>query len=462
MNKLIPSRSLLIVTFTLFSILSLSGYAQDGLSLKEIPELVQRNLPQLQAAKMDAEASRTLITAEKQTLIPDVTVAYQANLATYNNITGMSYPGLLMPVSGPPSANNNINFIPGSAATALIIWRPLTFGQRNAAIDRATSQYNLANASYNQDLFRYQYMAITSYLEALYYQQIKNSQTANIKRFNSNLDQSLELAKSGLKPGIDTVQLQSAIAQAEIELLQSEYNLKQKLLEIKRLTGLSHDLKGVSPSDTLLYSRTEFAVDTVLNVPAHPSYKAAEAQKELAEARLVEVERSWRPKMDVWSNVYGRGSGIDASGNVSGQEGFNLSRHNLGIGFQLSFPLLQFYQVNNKKKQFEQMLKADEYRTDQVALDLKTQAGIVFEKYAYNLKIADKTMFRLKSAADAYQSLKISYEAGLVDFTRLSQSLYELQQAEINNANARLSLLNSLLEISIAKGDLTIFLNQIR
>ncbi|WP_132224810.1 hypothetical protein [Albibacterium bauzanense] len=66
---------------------------------------------------------------------------------------------------------------------------------------------------------------------------------------------------------------------------------------------------------------------------------------------------------------------------------------------------------------------------------------------------------RLKSASDAFNSLKLSYEAGLVDFTRLAQSQYELQQAEINNAGAQLILQRSLLEISVAKGDLNLFFN---
>jgi hypothetical protein len=36
-------------------------------------------------------------------------------MATFNNITGMSYPGFLLPISGPTSLNNKMDFIPGSA-----------------------------------------------------------------------------------------------------------------------------------------------------------------------------------------------------------------------------------------------------------------------------------------------------------------------------------------------------------
>ncbi|WP_165870325.1 TolC family protein [Albibacterium bauzanense] len=71
--------------------------------------------------------------------------------------------------------------------------------------------------------------------------------------------------------------------------------------------------------------------------------------------------------------MYGRGSGIDAIGNINKSEGFNLTRNNMGVGIQLSFPLLQFHQLNARKKQYEQLLKADEYRVTQIELDLNKQ-----------------------------------------------------------------------------------------
>lgn len=460
MKKIILLRFGYSALVLLFLQVSSVSYAQNRLSLKDIPALVEQNLPRLQASKANAEAIRSTINSEKQTLIPDLTLGYQANLATYNNITGMSYHGLIMPISGPPSQNNDINMVPGSAAAMLVTWRPLTFGQRNAAVERATLQYKLANATYSGELFRYQYFAVNAYLEAVFYQQLTASHRANISRYSNSLTQSLVLAKNGLIPGIDTTQLQSSIAQAEIDLLQTESNLKQKLLELSSFTGTNNRSVNLVPIDTTL-NVLSFAIDTALNISNHPLYLAAQAQQEFTEGQLNEIEKSWRPKLDLWSNLYGRGSGIGAFGNT-GNAGLNLSRHNIGVGFQLSFPLLQFYQVNTKKKQFEQLVKADEFRKDQVSLDLKSQIDIALQQYQHNLLIADKTKIRLKSAGEAYNSLQVSYEAGLVDFTRLSQSQYELQQAEINNTSAKLVVWRSLLDMSIAKGDLNIFFQQIK
>lgn len=86
------------------------------LSIMQALQKVQTNLPQLEAYRQQALATQQNIQLAKNTLVPDLNVGYQLNLATYNNITGMSYPGFLLPISGPPSYTNDFNFVPGSAA----------------------------------------------------------------------------------------------------------------------------------------------------------------------------------------------------------------------------------------------------------------------------------------------------------------------------------------------------------
>src|SRR5688500_15981712 len=72
------------------------------LSIKETLEKVQHNLPQLEAYRQQAMAAQENVSLAKNSLVPDLTPGYQVNLATVNNITGMSYPGFLLPISGPP------------------------------------------------------------------------------------------------------------------------------------------------------------------------------------------------------------------------------------------------------------------------------------------------------------------------------------------------------------------------
>jgi outer membrane protein len=432
------------------------------LSIKQALQQVQSHLPQLEALKQQAAANRQSIQLAKNGMVPDLTVGYQANMATFNNITGMSYPGFLLPVSGPPSTGNELNFVPGSAAGALIKWNPITFGQRAAAVEKATAQFRQANAAYNEQLFQYQYSTIHVYLEAVYYKQLLKSVQAAIDRNRVGLEQSLVLAENGLRPGIDTAQFQAAIAQAETDELQTERVYQQKLAELGRLTGITNTVENLVLTDTLFNNAFSLPGDTPATITGHPHYQSLEAQKNSTAAALKEIQRSWVPQLDIWGNVYARGSGVNAAGVVHKTDGFNLSRTNAGIGVQLSLPVLQYSTVNIKKKQYQSLLKADEARLAQAQLDITAQTATAVQQYRQDIKIAAKSPVLLKAAGDVYEGLKLSYEAGLIDYTRLSQAQYDLLKAEVNDANTRLQLWRSLLAVAVAKGNLTLFTDQLK
>lgn len=114
----------------LFILLSL-GCAQAQ-SLPDLMKQAAENYPSIFLQKANAEQAASDLALEKNTLMPSLDAAYQANLATYNNITGMNYPGQLIPISGPPSTENLNEMVPGTAASLLLKWTPITFGQRSA------------------------------------------------------------------------------------------------------------------------------------------------------------------------------------------------------------------------------------------------------------------------------------------------------------------------------------------
>jgi len=435
---------------------------QISLSIKEAIKKVEDNLPQLEAYRQQALASQQNIQLVKNTMVPDITAGYQINLATFNNITGMSYPGFLLPVSGPPSVSNDLNFVPGSAAGALIKWNPITFGQRSAALEKATAQFKQANTIYNEQLFQYQYNTINVYLDALYYQQLLKSLKAAVDRNNSSLGQSLVLAKNGLRPGIDTAQFQSAIAQAEIDLLQTEKVYQQKMIELSRLTALDNKTENIVLTDSFTITPLSLNTDSVSSLESNPYFQTLQAQRNTTAAGLKEIQKSWVPQMDIWGNIYARGSGVNAAGLVNKTDGFNLSRANAGVGVQLSFPVLQFSKINIKKRQLQFLLKSDEAKLTQAQLDIGKQTATALQQYYQDVKIAGKSPVLLKSATDVYTGLKLSYETGLIDYTRLAQAQYDLLKAEVNDAAIHLQLWRSVLAVAVAKGNLNLFTDQLK
>ncbi len=431
-------------------------------SIKDILTLVQSGQPQLQAYRAETAAAGENVSLAKNTLVPDLTAGYQAGYATDNNITGMDYPGLLLPLSGPVFASSSNSLIPGTALAGLLQWQPLTFGQRAAAVGKASAQFKLAGSYYDNALFQQRYAGVLIYLDVIYLQKLLASQQANIDRTQISLQQSLVLTRQGLRPGLDSVQFQSLYAQAVMERLNTQRLFQAQVLELCRLTGLPNSPDDLVFSDTLVAMQLPLLPDTTGIYTRNPGYQYQQAQVALSAANLKQVERAWRPRLDVWANAYSRGSGIAADGIINKSDGWDLSRSNYGAGIQLSFPVLSFAKVNIQKRQYRSLLQADQAQLAQVSLNLQKQVETAESNYRQNLLIAAEAPVQSNAARLSYEGLRLSYQSGLVDFTRLTQGQYQLLNAEMMEASAYLQVWRSLLDIGVSKGNLDLFINQLK
>ena len=433
-----------------------------ALSIKEVLTLIETGQPRLRAYKDQAAAAGDNIDLARNTLVPNLTAGYQAGYATDNNSTGMTYPGLMMPISGPVNANSSNTLIPGTALAAYLQWTPITFGQRAAAVEKAAAQFRLSGTAYDNALFQQRYAGILTYLSIVYLQRLLHTQQANIDRTTTGLTQSLELAKQGLRPGLDTVQFQSLLAQANMERLNTQKLYTAQVLELCRLTGLQDQPENLRFTDTALALQPPLLPDTTGAYTKNPGYQFYQAQVAVSTANLKEIERGWRPRLDLWANAYSRGSGIDPNGAINKADGWQLSRTNLGAGVQLSFPIFQFTKVNIQKRQYRNLLQADQDQLAQADIDLKRQVETAASNYRQNLLIAKEAPVQSRAARLSYQGLELSYKSGLVDFTRLTQGQYQLLNAEMTEADANLQVWRALLDIGVAKGNLNLFTDQLK
>lgn len=455
--------TILASTWLMFLAQLPSGRAQGRvLSIREALRLAESNQPQLAASRSQARAEGYNIDLAKNTLMPDLTVGYQADYFTFNNANGTYYPGLLMPMEGPAQAVNRDLSVPTSALAGLLKWEPFTFGQRAAAEGQAAAQFHLANAHYDEQLFQQQFAVIAAYMEAVYLKAVTASLRAGVARAETTLEQSLVLAGQGLRAGIDTVQFQSVLAQAEMDYLGAQKLYDAEVLELTRLTGIPEGADSVVLSDTLLATRSPMWTDSARSFTNNPTYRLYAQQKALSQAILEQVERAWRPALDLWANAYARGSGVEYNGIVKDGQAWNLNRFNYGLGFQLSFPILQFSGVHIRKEQARYLEKADEERLSQVSINLEKQIQIARSNLNSSERQAGHVPVLLKATSDAYRGLQVSYRSGLVDFTRLAEAQFQLLQAEMTGASARIQCWKALLELAVASGDLSLFTDQIQ
>ncbi|MGC9354713.1 MAG: efflux RND transporter permease subunit, partial [Mariniphaga sp.] len=164
------------------------GPAYGQSDLIPLLELAEENYPLIAARQAEAEAAQANVAIEKSTLLPSLDAAYQANYSTYNNITGMSYPGQLLPISGPPTAENFNNPVPGSAVSLLLKWAPFTFGQRTASVEYNRKLYEKQLAGLEDEVLRLKFRVAFIYLEIASTKELIEVYRKNIER--NEFDQS--------------------------------------------------------------------------------------------------------------------------------------------------------------------------------------------------------------------------------------------------------------------------------
>ncbi|MBK8503342.1 MAG: hypothetical protein IPL46_14665 [Saprospiraceae bacterium] len=179
------------------------------------------------------------------------------------------------------------------------------------------------------------------------------------------------------------------------------------------------------------------------------------------ETLLKQIGSSWQPKLDFWSTLYARGSGIDYEGERKPLEGWIFSRLNNGMGVQIAFPLLDGRNLKVKKQQQNALLEESRKKLELLHLSLKRQEQVVRNYLKSALLISGETPIEFEVASANYLSLNSRYQAGLIDNVQLIQSQYDLLNAEVKLKSSKIVTWKALLGVAAIAGDINIFLNQI-
>ena len=447
----------LIISVSFYFLFHLS-YGQTD--LKALLDLAGRNYPSIAAKQAEAEAAKTTVSLEKNSLLPSLDASYQANYATYNNITGMTYPGQVMPISGPPS-DDNYGAVPGSAASLLFKWSPVTFGQRSAAIAYNEMQYEKQLASVEDEVLKVKFKVAYLYLEMAATEQLINAWQKNIERNAFNLKQVSSLVSAGLRPAVDSLKFKGELSKAKTQLFELQNLLESQKQQMQELL-VSENLQDIEISP-FFFSALPHSPDDRPDMDStmNPLLKMAELDLKANQARLKQINRSWTPKLEFWGTTYARGSGISFNGTVDKAEGWSFSRYNYGLGLQMTFPLLDLPQVRLQGNRQEALIRSAEQYLRQTKISVGRQETTAMNELSTSLHIAAEVPVEYKASESAYRALQARYHSGLVDYTELIRAQYDLLNAEARLKNASVRAWQSLLKLAIVRGDVSIFLNQI-
>jgi outer membrane protein TolC len=194
----------------------------------------------------------------------------------------------------------------------------------------------------------------------------------------------------------------------------------------------------------------------------HPFVLFAQSQVAVSQSKEQLLKKSFLPKLSLWGTAFARGSGFEADGSMKTWDGMGLSRYNYGAGLLLSFPIMKYGEVRRQLKEQDLLSQAAQQRVQDTRNALTTQQRIANTTFSSSLAVASESRQQLKSGEYAYQAMQIRYNTGLVSFSDLIQTQYNLLKAELDLRKAYWDAWKALLLEAGVHGDENIFMQEIR
>jgi len=439
------------------------SFAQDTLkngrelTLSAAIQQAIANYPLLKSKGYEVEAARKNIDLDKNTLVPSLDVAYQANLATANNITGQFYPTDMIPMTGPVFSSNNYTPAFGTAASLLLNWQPWTFGWRTAKINTSKAEVTSKTADSENEIFKHTIQVMSQYLDVLLASKLLEVFEKNIDRTSFDLKQARILSVSGLRPGVDTALFLAELSKAKIDLLNARKALQTQKVALSQL--LVRDT-AFTLVDTGFFMRLPApGAGAAASTVQHPALKFSQSQLDLSRSKEDLLKKYWLPKLNIWGSGFARGSGVYPDGTIKAADGWGFSRYNYGLGFQLAFPILKYPEVRLQRQQQRFTSQSLEELVKETNLQLSKQQTISEVTLQYAREAAKETPVQCQAVDYAFQALLKRYNAGLVNFADLIQAQYSLVRTETDLQKSYWEVWKALLFKTAVTGDVNIFLN---
>ncbi len=432
------------------------------LSLSKALETAAANYGIIKAKDLYTKAQEENVKQVKRQYLPALLLHGQVDYATANSVAG-SYFSYGFSTSGSIDAANNFTPVYGAAGMGAIQWVPFSFGQYAARVKESDIQLQLVGADAEQEKFYNSIYVTQAYLDALIATKLRQLQLNNLNRMLIFQNVVAINAKNGLRPGVDTSFANSEVARARLSVLDAEKNEAEQR---NKLAGLM----GVASSDfqldttTFLLSTPATTLAPVTDVSANPLLKVYAARQGLSEIKEKEISRNYFPKITVLGVTEGRGSGIMPNGTYdeSFGGGTALRRLNYAVGLACTFNILDYPRM--RAELGTQKFRTDAARTELEAqtLDLKNDLTLANEKLRIALEEMKQVPVQYQSALDFYNQKLTMYKSGLTNIIDVSQSLYNLNRAEADNAISRDAVWKALLLKSSVSGDFNSFMNSIK
>ena len=438
------------------------AHQDSTFSLDQAIDYAFANYPAVRAALEHVSAARAGVRLARTSYLPRADTLWQANRATRNNIFGLYFPNpVISPISGPVLASTSNRSVWGSAAGLLFSWEAFDFGYRHATVNAAKAGQSRASAESGVTRFDVAVAATNAFMTLLAAQERVRASHADVDRRQVFARSVHVLVNNNLRPGAEASRADAELARARTDLARAEEAEQVSRAAFAYTLGLAGIEINISPGP-LLRSPAATALPAA-TITSHPVAAAERARVEEARARERVVQRSYYPRLNFQSTVYGRGSGANPDGSITaGANGLGLERANWAAGLTVSFPALDIFSVRARKEIEASNERAEVARYDQAIQDLTAQLREARAALEGARRVAENTPVELRAARDSETQARARYRSGLATVVQVAEAQGLLVQAEADDALAQLAVWNNLASVAAAQGDLRPFIQLLR
>ncbi|MDD3788192.1 MAG: TolC family protein [Petrimonas sp.] len=272
----------------------------------------------------------------------------------------------------------------------------------------------------------------TAFLQALMNKELLRIAEEQVKLTDANIERRKALIQNGKMAQGELYELEAQAAKEELNRVQAENNLKLSLLDLAQIMDMPHyeEMDVVAPPNLVMDESPLLSANAVYEsaLLARPEIQAAQFRLQSSEKEVKMAESGYYPTLSFGANM---GSGYY---NMSGRTNDPFStqlKNNLsqGLGFTLSIPIFNKFQVKNSVKNAEIALENTRIEIDKTKLELRKRIETAY----YNAlaaqsrwKAADKA---IKANEEAFRFAEQKYENGRATSYELFQAKNNLTQA---------------------------------
>lgn len=430
------------------------------LSLNTLLNQVNEKAPSLLADSAAINVKMAQATEVRNNWLPNFKINYQADVGTNNNTAGPYFGfGVVPSNSSGVRAESNTSAALVNLGIAALDWEVYNFGAYAAQNKVAGSDIAVQQDQFKRSKYQLETYAIGGYLQLLRLQDNMQIQQRNIER-NEQIKRSIQsLAKSGVRPGVDTSIAEAELSKARLNSIELEDQFKQAQLQLSAISGLPY--QSIVP-DSLVQNKLIQANIPGLNnadTANHPliNYYRSVVQNSREKEDL--VRKQYNPKILVEAAAWGRGSSIENDKFGALANGWGFDRDNYLVGVGISYNL---FDLRRKQLKLHTQKAATDYATKTLneqqsllALSINQADAALSTARARLLEIPNQ----LKAANAGYRQKLSLYKSGLTDIIELNAALNILYRAETDYAQAQSVYLSALFQKAVTGNEIGSILN---